>query len=47
VKIDGRINWPLDLVVMGIETSFGADQEDFRNFMKGRLSVQQVKGGRF
>ena len=34
-----RHNWPIDLVVVGIETAFGADADAFYDLLKRRLGV--------
>jgi len=36
-KICGRIGWPLDLVVMGVRTSFGEEEAAFVDFLRKRL----------
>ena len=45
VRIAHRIKWPIDLVVIGIEISFGEDDIDFKSFLKSRLQgSKKVKG---
>jgi len=36
-KISGRIRWPLKLVVVGVQTSFGKEETAFREFIRDRL----------
>ena len=38
-KISGRIHWPLKLVVMGVQTSFGEEETAFRDFIRDRLAA--------
>jgi tetraacyldisaccharide 4'-kinase len=38
-KIFGRINWPLKLVVIGVQASFGVEETDFRDFIQNRLQA--------
>jgi tetraacyldisaccharide 4'-kinase len=38
-KISGRIHWPLKLVVVGVQTSFGEEETDFRDFIHKRLQA--------
>lgn len=38
VRIADRIQWPLDVVVLNIETSFGHDTDAFHHFMESRLA---------
>lgn len=37
VRISSKIKWPIDLVVIGIEISFGDDEDAFNLFIKNRL----------
>jgi len=37
VRISSKIKWPIDLVVIGIEISFGDDEDAFNSFIKNRL----------
>jgi tetraacyldisaccharide 4'-kinase len=37
VRISDKINWPTDLVVIGVEISFGDDDGNFHAFIKSRL----------
>ena len=37
VKIANRVTWPVDLVVIGINISFGNYDNAFDNFLKNRL----------
>ncbi len=39
VRIAHRITWPVDLVVVNIEVSFGDDDKAFNTFIKDRLAV--------
>jgi len=39
VRISDRTKWPVDLVVIGIETSFGDDSGEFDQFIKNRLAA--------
>ena len=39
VRISDRTKWPVDLVVIGIETSFGNDSGEFDQFIKNRLAA--------
>jgi len=36
-KISGRFNWPLMLVVIGVQAVFGEDEKAFRDFIRHRL----------
>jgi tetraacyldisaccharide 4'-kinase len=36
-RLDRRIHWPMDLVIIGIKISFGRDESDFSAFIKKRL----------
>ncbi|MDY6791412.1 MAG: tetraacyldisaccharide 4'-kinase [Thermodesulfobacteriota bacterium] len=36
-RIAHRVKWPLDLLVVGVEISFGSDDKIFGNFLKERL----------
>jgi tetraacyldisaccharide 4'-kinase len=36
-RLAHRIKWPIDLVVIGIEISFGEDESAFKSFIKSRL----------
>ena len=36
-RISSKIKWPIDLVVIGIEISFGDDEDAFNSFIKNRL----------
>jgi len=38
VRIADRIQWPLDVVVLNIETSFGHDTDAFHHFIESRLA---------
>ena len=37
-KIVGRINWPLNLVVIGVQAAFGEEEGAFRDFIQDRLN---------
>jgi tetraacyldisaccharide 4'-kinase len=37
VRISKRIAWPVDVAVIGMETSFGDNTDDFNRFIKSRL----------
>lgn len=37
VRIDRRILWPVDLVVLGIDSDFGDDETAFNTFLQNRL----------
>jgi tetraacyldisaccharide 4'-kinase len=37
VRVAHRIKWPIDLVVIGVEISFGEQDKDFKFFIKSRL----------
>jgi tetraacyldisaccharide 4'-kinase len=39
VRISDRTRWPVDLVIIGIETSFGDDTGRFDQFVKSRLAA--------
>ena len=39
VRISDRTKWPVDLVVIGLETSFGDDTGGFDQFVKSRLAA--------
>lgn len=36
-KIEGRIHWPLNLVIIGVQTTFGEEETAFRDFIQNRL----------
>ncbi|MDF1591691.1 MAG: tetraacyldisaccharide 4'-kinase [Desulfobacterales bacterium] len=36
-KISGRIHWPLKLVVIGVQATFGEEETAFRDFIQDRL----------
>lgn len=37
VRMDRRISWPVDLVVLGIDSEFGDDETTFNTFLQNRL----------
>lgn len=37
VRIAHKIKWPIDLVVIGIEISFGKNDIDFKSFIERRF----------
>jgi tetraacyldisaccharide 4'-kinase len=37
VRIAHKIKWPIDVVIIGIEISFGTNDIAFKSFIKGRL----------
>jgi len=43
VRIAHKIEWPIDLYVVGIEIEFGADVERFNGFIKNRLKKIREK----
>ncbi|MBI9084063.1 MAG: tetraacyldisaccharide 4'-kinase [Desulfobacterales bacterium] len=46
-RIFHRIDWPLPVVVVGIETGFGPRQADFDRFIGQGLAVLGKQGGRY
>lgn len=38
-KISGRIRWPLKLIVIGVQASFGEEAPVFRDFIRDRLAA--------
>lgn len=38
-RLDRRFPWPLDLLVIGVEMDFGADEPVFRRFLKSRMDA--------
>jgi len=42
VRISSEIKWPIDLVVIGIEISFGDDEEAFNTFIRKRIERFQI-----
>ena len=43
VKICERIDWPVDLVVLGIDIAFGEDTDKIKGFIKHRLGAWKTK----
>ncbi len=36
-RMDRRFPWPLDLLIIGVEMDFGADEPAFHRFLKSRM----------
>jgi len=45
VKIGERIDWPVDLAVLGIDTAFGADTGKLTAFIRSRLEGRKTEKG--
>lgn len=43
VRIAGRVDWPIDLVIIGIKTSFGKENDLFNDFIKTKLQSAGIE----